>query len=132
VLGETDPNRRFLIAGTSAGMTDDIGTSPGNGIPDAALPEPANGTIFNRLSAAEIALGSSPAERKTLLHLHLRRARRLLRRRPPAGACPGLDRPDGSAGESTYGGFQRYVFRVPGDRGAAPEGSGYRPPPGSC
>jgi phospholipase C len=54
VLGQTDPNRRYLIAATSAGMTDDIGTSPGNGVPDASLPVPANGTIFERLSAAGI------------------------------------------------------------------------------
>jgi phospholipase C len=49
VLGQTDPNRRYLIAGTSAGMTDDIGTGPGNVIPDSGLPLPANGTIFNTL-----------------------------------------------------------------------------------
>jgi phospholipase C len=51
VLGQTDPNRRYLIAGTSSGMTDDIGTGPGNAIPDASLGLPANGTIFNRLDA---------------------------------------------------------------------------------
>lgn len=49
VLGQTDPNRRYLIAATSAGMTDDIGTGPGNAIPDSGLPLPANGTIFNTL-----------------------------------------------------------------------------------
>ena len=54
VLGQTDPNRRYLIAATSAGMTDDIGTSPGNFVPDASLPVPANGTIFDRLTAAGI------------------------------------------------------------------------------
>ena len=44
VLGQTDPNRRYLIAGTSAGMTDDGGVSIAN------LAEPApNGTIFNLL-----------------------------------------------------------------------------------
>jgi phospholipase C len=44
VLGQTDPNRRYLIAGTSAGMTDDGGVSLVNFI------EPApNGTIFNLL-----------------------------------------------------------------------------------
>ncbi|MCU1493760.1 MAG: Phosphoesterase family protein [Acidimicrobiaceae bacterium] len=48
-LCQTDPNRRFLIAGTSAGMTGDLGTSPGNFVPDAGLPLPANGTIFNSL-----------------------------------------------------------------------------------
>ena len=35
VLGQTDPNRRYLIAATSVGMTDDIGESPGNFVPDA-------------------------------------------------------------------------------------------------
>ena len=28
VLGQTDPNRRYLIAATSMGMTDDIGGNP--------------------------------------------------------------------------------------------------------
>jgi phospholipase C len=50
MLGQTDPNRRFLIAGTAAGMTDDIGTSASTVIPDATLPLPANGTIFDRLT----------------------------------------------------------------------------------
>ena len=46
VLGQTDPNRRYLIAGTSAGMTDDGGVSIIN------LAEPApRGTIFNLLDA---------------------------------------------------------------------------------
>ncbi|MHB8342516.1 MAG: alkaline phosphatase family protein, partial [Mycobacteriales bacterium] len=54
LLGQTDPNRRFLIAATSSGMTDDIGTSPGNVVPDATLALPAGGTIFTRLSAAGI------------------------------------------------------------------------------
>ena len=48
-LAQTDPNRRYLIAATSAGMTDDIGTGAGNLIPDASLPLPGNGTIFNLL-----------------------------------------------------------------------------------
>jgi phospholipase C len=48
VLGQTDPNRRYLVAATSAGMVDDIGTSPGNAVPDAGLALPA-GTIFNLL-----------------------------------------------------------------------------------
>ncbi len=50
MLGQTDPNRRFLIAGTAAGMTDDVGTSVGNLVPDAGLALPANGTIVDRLS----------------------------------------------------------------------------------
>ena len=44
VLGQTDPNRRYLIAGTSAGMTDDGGVS----IINLAGGAP-NGTIFNLL-----------------------------------------------------------------------------------
>ena len=51
LLGQTDPNRRYLIAGTSAGMVDDIGTSVGNLLPDASLPLPGNGTIFDQLTA---------------------------------------------------------------------------------
>jgi phospholipase C len=55
VLGQTDPNRRFLIAATSSGMTDDIGTSPGNAVANSTLGVPAaNGTIFQRLSDAGI------------------------------------------------------------------------------
>ncbi|MHB1488237.1 MAG: alkaline phosphatase family protein [Acidimicrobiales bacterium] len=49
LLGQTDPNRRYLIAATSVGMTDDIGTGPGNAIPDGGLVLPSNGTIFNIL-----------------------------------------------------------------------------------
>ena len=50
VLGQTDPNRRYLIAATSAGMVDDIGTSPGNAEQDSLLTTPAPaGTIFNQL-----------------------------------------------------------------------------------
>ena len=49
-LAQTDPERRFLIAGTAAGMTDDIGTSPGNAVPDAGLATP-DPTIFNDLDA---------------------------------------------------------------------------------
>jgi len=62
MLGQTDPNRRFLIAATAAGMTDDIEVpdnvaSFSSGIPvnplvqDALLATPTNGTIFDRLSA---------------------------------------------------------------------------------
>ena len=43
VLGQTFPNRRYLIAGTSAGMTDDSGTSA------LSLVIPAAGTVFNLL-----------------------------------------------------------------------------------
>src|SRR5579859_6256289 len=42
-LGPTFPNRRFLIAGTAHGLIDDL--------PFAMADYPANGTIFDRLSA---------------------------------------------------------------------------------
>jgi phospholipase C len=52
LLGQTDPNRRFLLAATAMGMTDDIGTSVGNVIPDVSLLlPPLGGTIFDVLSA---------------------------------------------------------------------------------
>ncbi len=192
VLGQTDPNRRYLIAATSVGMTDDIGEGAGNFVPDASLPAPANGTIFDRLTAAGIswtdynwsfpggatmelfpsddsafaetnakpiaqffsdaqagtlpsfslldpdyttqsqenpqnivvgeaflaqvvqALGSSPLWRSTLLILtydehggyydHVP---------PPAALAPDSVPPMVQPGESTYGGFHRYGFRVP-------------------
>jgi len=51
LLGQTDPNRRFLIAATSMGMTDDFGESEGNLIPDVSLVLPdLCGTIFDTLS----------------------------------------------------------------------------------
>jgi phospholipase C len=53
-LAQTDPQRRFLIAATAMGMTDDIGGSPGNLVPDASLAAPPNGTIFERMSAAGV------------------------------------------------------------------------------
>jgi phospholipase C len=54
-LAQTDPNRRYLIAATSQGMTGDVGTGPGNAIPNSALGVPAaNGTIFQRFSDAGI------------------------------------------------------------------------------
>jgi phospholipase C len=49
VLAQTYPNRRYLIAGTSAGMTDDGGTSE----PLITVPAP-NGTIFNVLDSHAI------------------------------------------------------------------------------
>ena len=61
LLGQTDPNRRYLIAATSSGMTDDtsIPTSvsgiEGLGVSkaeqDVLLAVPAAGTIFDLLSA---------------------------------------------------------------------------------
>jgi phospholipase C len=53
LLGQTDPNRRFLIAGTSAGMTDDIAlsTSPTmrDIVQDTTLPI-GGATIFDTLT----------------------------------------------------------------------------------
>jgi phospholipase C len=51
VLGQTDPNRRFLIAATASGMTDDIGTSSAAMTLGAV---PPGGTIFSRLTDAGI------------------------------------------------------------------------------
>jgi phospholipase C len=51
LLGQTDPNRRYLIAGTSAGMTDDVGDSVGQ---DLQLLSTARGTIFDRLHSQGI------------------------------------------------------------------------------
>ncbi len=55
MLGQTDPNRRYLVAATSSGMTDDISTSPtvDNLIQDALLATPTP-TIFDLLSAFNI------------------------------------------------------------------------------
>ena len=46
VLGQTQPNRRYLLAATSVGMVDDI-------LPENLLPAP-EGTIFDRLDAHHI------------------------------------------------------------------------------
>jgi len=46
VLGQTFPNRRYLLAGTSLGMIND-------GVPNP-LDYPANGTIFDRLHTAGV------------------------------------------------------------------------------
>jgi phospholipase C len=46
VLGQTQPNRRYLLAATSVGMVDDI-------LPENLVPAP-EGTIFDRLDAHHI------------------------------------------------------------------------------
>jgi phospholipase C len=46
ILGQTQPNRRYLLAATSAGMVDDI-------LPENAIPAP-EGTIFDRLDDHKI------------------------------------------------------------------------------
>jgi phospholipase C len=48
VLGQTDPNRRYLFAATSMGMTNDIGSASQDST--FAL-SPPNGTIFNSLTS---------------------------------------------------------------------------------
>jgi phospholipase C len=57
LLGQTDPNRRYLIAGTSAGMTDDISlslkASVGTLLQDALLATPTP-TLFDLLTAFAI------------------------------------------------------------------------------
>jgi phospholipase C len=53
LLGQTDPNRRYLVAATSSGMTDDISISKlstDNLVQDAMLATPTP-TIFDLLSA---------------------------------------------------------------------------------
>ncbi len=55
LLTDTDPNRRYLIAATSQGMTGDVGTGAGGAVPNSLLGVPAkNGTIFTHLSSAGI------------------------------------------------------------------------------
>jgi phospholipase C len=46
VLGQTYPNRRYLLAATSRGMVDDV-------LPEVIVP-PSNGTIFDHLDAHKI------------------------------------------------------------------------------
>jgi phospholipase C len=54
LLGQTDPNRRYLIAGTSGGMTDDIAESVSlTALQDPLLAEP-DPTIFDLLTAYNI------------------------------------------------------------------------------
>jgi phospholipase C len=47
-LDQTIPERRYLVAGTSAGNTDDFGTGAGNAVPDVGFAVPAL-TIFDEL-----------------------------------------------------------------------------------
>jgi phospholipase C len=63
LLGQTDPNRRFLIAGTSMGMTDDI-PDPTQDV--TLLLAPGNGTIFSRLSDAGITWAEYAVQFKSL------------------------------------------------------------------
>jgi phospholipase C len=65
-LAQTDPQRRYLIAATSQGMTGDVGTGAGNAVPNSALGQPAvNGTIFERLSQAGITWTDYAQDRTT-------------------------------------------------------------------
>ncbi|HVV76448.1 MAG TPA: alkaline phosphatase family protein [Mycobacteriales bacterium] len=54
LLGATHANRRYLIAGTSCGMVGDVEVNPSELGSDVALVVPANGTIFDRLTAHDI------------------------------------------------------------------------------
>ncbi|HET9101772.1 MAG TPA: alkaline phosphatase family protein [Solirubrobacteraceae bacterium] len=67
-LAQTDPNRRFLIAATSSGMTGDVGGNPEG---DAGLGVPANGTIFNRFTAAGVTWADYAANNTTGATLNL-------------------------------------------------------------
>lgn len=188
VLGQTDPNRRYLIAATSMGMTDDVGSTDGNA---TLLAAPPNGTIFSRLTDAGIswldynekfplgatmelypttdtlysanavpmtqffsdakagtlpsfclldpdystqsqenpqnivvgesylasvvdAVTSGPAWRKTILIITYDEHGGYFDHVPPPAALPPDNvQPVVEQGESTYGGFNRYGFRVP-------------------
>jgi phospholipase C len=59
VLGQTFPNRRYLIAGTSLGMIND-------GVPDP-LEYPANGTIFDRLHKAGVSFADYHSQVEEIL-----------------------------------------------------------------
>ncbi|WP_035791508.1 alkaline phosphatase family protein [Kitasatospora mediocidica] len=70
LLGQTSPNRRFVIGATSGGMTDDPSTDAGN-LQNIALAAPIGPTIFNRLDDYGISwanyyvdfpLGATPEE----------------------------------------------------------------------
>jgi phospholipase C len=50
LLGQTEPNRRYLIAATSAGLTDDLANPLLLLDPPRYLKSPKNGTIFEQLS----------------------------------------------------------------------------------
>jgi len=194
MLGQTDPNRRFLVAGTSSGMTDDISTTPtlDNLIQDALLATPTP-TIFDVLTAFNIswtdyivsfplgasseldpvfdtgltlvdkkpyaqfftdaaagklpsfcivepdydntsqenpqnivlgeamlaevvkAIGDSPAwERTLLVFTYDEHGGYYDHAPPPVALAPDLLAPIVAVGESTYEGFERFGFRVPG------------------
>ncbi|HEU0191982.1 MAG TPA: alkaline phosphatase family protein [Mycobacterium sp.] len=51
LLGQTHPNRRYMLAGTSNGMINDLGKTPDDLMSDLSLlSSPRLGTIFDRLS----------------------------------------------------------------------------------
>jgi phospholipase C len=62
VLGQTDPNRRFLFAATSMGMTNDIGGNQNTSF----VMTPPNGTIFNQLTSHGISWTNYSAVISTL------------------------------------------------------------------
>jgi phospholipase C len=69
LLGQTHANRRYLIAGTSVGMTQTVNPTTPQGMAALTSPVPAAGTIFNQLDlhgigwanyAALIPFGATP------------------------------------------------------------------------
>ena len=67
VLSQTDPNRRFIIAGTAAGMTEDLETNPAklaaDPVPWAILfAPPPGGTIYERLAQYGISYADYTAD----------------------------------------------------------------------
>src|SRR5580704_2230425 len=140
VLGQTYPNRRFLISATSLGIVND--TTP------ALTDYPPNGTIFDTDAAAgalpglalvepnydtqseedpqNIAVGeafaasvidavmSGPAWRRTLLiWTYDEHGGYFDHVPPPPALAPDDIPPEVPAGESAYNGFAQYGFRVP-------------------
>jgi phospholipase C len=63
VLAQTYPNRRFLMAGTAAGI---ISTD----VADLTAPAPPNGTIFDRLSAHKISWKNYYTDVPSMLIIH--------------------------------------------------------------
>ena len=63
VLAQTYPNRRFLMAGTAAGI---ISTD----VADLTAPPPPNGTIFDRLSAHKISWKNYYSDLPGMLIIH--------------------------------------------------------------
>ena len=131
VLGQTYPNRRFLISATSLGIVND--TTP------ALTDYPPNGTIFDKVAAAGVSWRDYYTDLATTELYPELYLKNLGTRVVPiadfftdaaAGTLPGLALvephvppppalapddipPDVPAGESAYNGFHQYGSRVP-------------------